>query len=98
MTCGDKVVLSLIFSYSCKEVMLELRSPILSIPGISYTLGAVVLAANTTPMVKGGSTYLRWVLLNAARLVAMRDETFKDLIRRSSALIWVCWKRIAAMV
>ena len=91
-----------------KEVMLGLRSPILSVPGISYTLGAIILAeigdisrfappakllafaglepstyqsgkftTNATPMVKRGSSYLRWALLNAARLVAMRDETFK---------------------
>jgi transposase len=32
--------------------------------------------ASSTPMVKRGSTYLRWGLMQAARLVAYRDETF----------------------
>ena len=88
--------------------MEEIDSPILTIPGISYTLGAIIIAeigditnfdtpakllafaglepstyqsgsftAGKTPMVKRGSSYLRWALLNAARLVSMRDETFK---------------------
>jgi len=92
-----------------KEAMKELNSPILSIPGISYTLGSIIIAeigdisnfdnpskllayaglepstyqsgkfnAGNTPMVKRGSTYLRWAFLTAARLVAMRDTTFKD--------------------
>ena len=34
--------------------------------------------ADNTPMVKRGSTYLRWALLNASRLVVMRDSTFGD--------------------
>jgi transposase len=29
-------------------------------------------------MVKRGSPYLRWALLQAARLVAMRDTTFRN--------------------
>lgn len=36
--------------------------------------------ANHTPMVKRGSTYLRWAVLQAARLVAMRDRTFHDYL------------------
>jgi len=36
--------------------------------------------ANQTPMVKRGSTYLRWAVLQAARLVAMRDQTFRDYL------------------
>lgn len=36
--------------------------------------------ANQTPMVKRGSTYLRWAVLQAARLVAMRDRTFHDYL------------------
>lgn len=32
--------------------------------------------ADKTPMVKHGSTYLRWALMQAARLVAMNCETF----------------------
>jgi len=90
-----------------KSIMLELNSPILSIPGIGFTLGGIILSeignienfnspskllafgglepstyesgkftAAKTPMVKRGSTYLRWALLQAARLVAMKDETF----------------------
>lgn len=38
--------------------------------------------AGNTPMVKRGSTYLRWALLNAARLVVMRDPTFSDYYHR----------------
>ena len=38
--------------------------------------------ANNTPMVKRGSTYLRWAVLQAARLVAMRDKTFKDFLKK----------------
>lgn len=99
-----------------KSVMNEINSPILTIPGISYTLGAIILAeigditnfdnsakllayaglepstyqsgkftANKTPMVKRGSTYLRWAILSAARLVAMRDETFKRYCQKKKA-------------
>ena len=91
-----------------KAIMLEIDSPVLSIPGIGFTLGAIILSeigcidnfdspskllkfaglepsvyesgkfkASNTPMVKRGSKYLRWALLQAARLVAYRDETFK---------------------
>ncbi|MFL0198748.1 IS110 family transposase [Clostridium sp. WILCCON 0269] len=90
-----------------KAVVLEIDSPIITIPGISYTLAAVILAeighivrfdtpakllafagmdpstyqsgkynASHTPMVKRGSTYLRRAVMNASRLVAMRDITF----------------------
>ena len=88
-----------------------LASPLMTIPGISYTLTAIILAeigdiarfestskllafagmepstyqsgkfnASNTPMVKRGSTYLRWALLQAARLVAMRDECFHEFM------------------
>jgi transposase len=91
-----------------KTIMDELNSPILSIPGIGYTLGAIILSeigdirnfsnpakllkfaglepsvyesgrykASDTPMVKRGSAYLRWALLQAARLIAMRDSSFR---------------------
>lgn len=94
-----------------KLVMQEIDSPIMSIPGISFTLGAIILAeigdihrfsnpakllafagmepstyqsgnfnASNTPMVKRGSTYLRWAILQAVRLVAMRDTTFKNYL------------------
>lgn len=96
-----------------KIVVTELNSPIITIPGISYTLAAVILAeignvqsfstpakllafsglepstyqsgkysASNTPMVKRGSTYLRWALIQAARLVAMRDKTFKSYLHK----------------
>lgn len=92
-----------------KSIMKKINSPILSIPGISYTLGAIIIAeigdisnfsnpskllaytglepstyqsgkfsASKTPMVKRGSTYLRWAFLYAARLVAMRDPVFNN--------------------
>jgi len=38
--------------------------------------------ANNTPMVKRGSSYLRWALLNASRLVAMRYKTFSDYLHK----------------
>jgi transposase len=90
-----------------KNVMKEIDSPILSIPGIGFVLGPIILSeignienfdapakllkfaglepsvyesgrykAKDTPMVKRGSKYLRWALLQAARLVAYRDKTF----------------------
>ena len=90
-----------------KAVMIEIDSPVLTIPGVGFVLGAIILAeignienfdnpskllkfaglepsvyesgkykATDTPMVKRGSKYLRWALLQAARLVAYRDSTF----------------------
>jgi transposase len=90
-----------------KAIMLDIDSPILTIPGVGFVLGSIILAeignienfdspakllkfaglepsvyesgkykASDTPMVKRGSKYLRWALLQAARLVAHRDETF----------------------
>ena len=91
-----------------KKLMIQIDSPILSIPGISYNLGSIILAeignienfpnsskllayaglepsmhqsgkylATKTSMVKRGSTYLRWAILQAARLAAMHDPTFR---------------------
>ena len=96
--------------------MKEIASPILTAPGISYTLGAIIFAeigdianfqnsakklafaglepstyqsgkftAGNTPMVKRGSTYLRWAFLNAARLVSIRDATFNAYCRKKKA-------------
>ena len=96
-----------------KDIMIELNSPILSIPGISYNLGSIILAeivdinrfdtpaqlqafagldpathqsgkfiATGVSMVKRGSPYLRWAILNASRLIAMRDPCFKDYYQR----------------
>lgn len=96
-----------------KSIVKELDTPLLSIPGISYTLAAIILAeigdinnfsdpsklqafagldpstyqsgkytASHSTMVKRGSTYLRWALFHAARLVTMRDKTFKDYLAK----------------
>ena len=96
-----------------KDIMIELESPILSIPGISYNLGSIILAeivdinrfdtsaqlqafagldpathqsgkfiATGVSMVKRGSPYLRWAILNASRLIAMRDPCFKDYYQK----------------
>ncbi len=90
-----------------KLVVDELNTPLVTIPGIAYTIAAIILAeigdinnfsspakllafagmepstyqsgkynASKTPMVKRGSTYLRWAIMQAARLVSMRDATF----------------------
>lgn len=96
-----------------KDIMIKLESPILSIPGISYNLGSIILAeivdinrfdtpaqlqafagldpathqsgkfiATGVSMVKRGSPYLRWAILNASRLIAMRDPCFKDYYQK----------------
>jgi len=92
-----------------KKLVIELDTPLLSIPGVSYVSAAFILAeigdinnfdspakvqafagldpttyqsgkyvATYARMVKRGSKYLRWALLNASRLVAMRDKSFHD--------------------
>ena len=91
-----------------KAQMLQINSPILTIPGISFALGSVILSeignidnfanpakllafaglepaayqsgnfvANQTSMVKRGSKYLRWAILQAALLASQYDPTFK---------------------
>ena len=91
-----------------KVLMLKINSPILTIPGISYNLGSVILSeignienfsspskllafaglepsthqsgnynATRTSMVKRGSPHLRWAILQAARLIAQNDPTFR---------------------
>lgn len=96
-----------------KSIVKELDTPLLSIPGISYTLAAIILSeigdinnfstpsklqafagldpstyqsgkytASYSTMVKRGSTDLRWAMFQAARLVAMRDKTFKDYLAK----------------
>lgn len=95
-----------------KQIMIEIDSPVLSIPGISYRLGSVILAEIkniehfATPgkllafsgmdpsiyqsgqftgegkMVKRGSTYLRWALMQDARLVSMRCPTFSNYLNK----------------
>ena len=99
-----------------KEVITEINSPLMSIPGISYTLAAIILSeigdverfsspykllafaglepstyqsgkynASHTPMVKRGSTYLRWAILTAARTVSMRDITFSEYLLKKQS-------------
>lgn len=96
-----------------KIIVDELNSPIITIPGISYTLASIILAeisdverfstpakllafagmepstyqsgnynASKTPMVKRGSTYLRWAVMQAAKSVSMRDITFNTYLRK----------------
>jgi len=85
----------------------EIDSPIMTIPGIAYTLSAMILSeigdinkfdtpskllafaglepsthqsgnytATHNTMVKRGSKYLRWALMQAARQVCMRSQAF----------------------
>ncbi|MTI68888.1 MAG: IS110 family transposase [Firmicutes bacterium] len=99
-----------------KALMNKIQSPILSVPGISHTLGSIIIAeigdinrfdtpsqllayagldpstyesgkfkATNTRMVKRGSPYLRWALLEAARLISMRDKTFKDYYHKKKS-------------
>jgi len=99
-----------------KKIMREVSSPVLSIPGIGFVLGAILISeignienfsspakllafaglepaihqsgqynANFTPTVKRGSTYLRWALMQAARLVAYRDPTFSAYLKKKLA-------------
>ncbi len=96
-----------------KALMEHIDSPILSVPGISYTLGATILselgdihrfsspakllafagldpsvyqsgkyAPSSGTMVKRGSPYLRWALIQAARLVPRFDPTFGQYLRK----------------
>lgn len=96
-----------------KQVVIEINSPLMTVPGISYTLASIILAeigdierftkpakllafaglepstyqsgkfnATHTPMVKRGSTYLRWAILTSARTVSMRDETFSAYLAK----------------
>jgi len=91
-----------------KTIMIELDSPIISVPGISYTLGAMMLAeigdienfrnpskllafagldpslyqsgkfvADRTPMVKHGSSYLRYAIVQAATSVRRYAPEFR---------------------
>jgi transposase len=99
-----------------KTIMLELDSPITSIPGISFTLGAMILAetgdiknfanpskllafagldpscyqsgkftADRTPMVKHGSSYLRYALIQAAMCVKRFAPDFNAYFNKKSA-------------
>lgn len=92
-----------------KEILKEIDTPILSIPGISFKLAGTIIAeigdisrfdspakllafAGLDPsiyqsgkffsthsvMVKRGSKYLRFALMNAARMVCMNDTVFNE--------------------
>jgi transposase len=94
----------------------ESDTTLMTIPGISYTLAAIILSeigdigrfetpsklqafAGLDPttyqsgqftgardvMVKRGSTYLRWALLMAARMVSRYDATFREYLARKRA-------------
>lgn len=96
-----------------KKLMIEIDSVIITVPGISYNLGAIILAeigditafespskllafAGLEPgiyqsgqfvstkqkMVKRGSKYLRYALLQAARLITMRDPIFNEYMNK----------------
>jgi transposase len=99
-----------------KLIVDELNTPLITIPGIGYTLAAIILAeigdierfstpakllafagmepstyqsgnytATHTRMVKRGSTYLRWAIMQASRLIAMRDATFASYMAKKRA-------------
>ena len=99
-----------------KSIMLELDSPILSIPGVSFTLGAMILAeigdimnfrnpskllafagldpsyyqsgkftADRTPMVKHGSSYLRYAIIQAAICVKRYAPEFMTYFDKKSS-------------
>lgn len=96
-----------------KEILKEIDTPILSIPGISFKLAGTIIAeigdvsrfnspakllafAGLDPsiyqsgkffsthsvMVKRGSKYLRFALMNAVRMVCMNDITFNNFKER----------------
>lgn len=102
-----------IIDQKIKELVDEIKTPLITIPGIGYTLAATITAeigdinrfskpskllafsgldpsvyqsgkynASHTMMVKRGSKYLRWAILQAARTVTMRDKTFKDYLNK----------------
>ena len=99
-----------------KALMLKINSPILTIPGISYNLGSVILSeignienfanpskllafaglepsthqsgnyyGSNASMVKRGSPHLRWAILQAARLIAQNDPTFKAYAQKKES-------------
>ena len=92
-----------------KEIVIATKTPLLTIPGISYILASIILSeignihnfsnpgkllaftglepsthqsgtytANMARMVKRGSKYLRWAILQAARTVSARVPVFKE--------------------
>jgi transposase len=103
----------LVLEGKIKELMVQIDSPITTIPGIGWTLGAIILAeigdikrfsspakllsfagsepsvyqsgkfsASSGKMVKRGSPYLRWALLQAARTVPKFSLTFASYFNK----------------
>ncbi len=99
-----------------KLIVNEINTPLITIPGIGYTLAAIILAeigdverfstpakllafagmepstyqsgnynATHTRMVKRGSTYLRWAIMQASRLISMRDAGFASYMAKKRA-------------
>lgn len=102
-----------IIDQKIKDLVDEIKTPLITIPGIGYTLAATIIAEigdinrfskpskllafsgldpsvyqsgkynnSHAMMVKRGSKYLRWAILQAAKTVAMRDKTFKDYLNK----------------
>lgn len=102
-----------LLDHRIKEILISIDTPILSIPGISFTLAAIIISeigdinrfaspakllaysgmepstyqsgnfrASNTPMVKRGSTYLRWAIMQASRLVSQKDPTFSSYMSK----------------
>lgn len=98
------------------KMMIEINSVIITIPGVSYTLGSIIISeigdisnfdspakllafaglepgihqsgrfeSTNQKMVKRGSKYLRWAILQAARLTAMRDPVFNEYMKKKLA-------------
>jgi transposase len=96
-----------------KRIMDEINSPVMSVPGIGYTLGAIIISeignienfdnpnqllkfagleptvyesgkfkAENVSMVKRGSPYLRWAMLQAARLSACHCTVFHEYMEK----------------
>ena len=99
-----------------ENILNEIGSPILSIPGIGTVLGAMIVSeignierfsnpnkllafAGLEPsvyqsgkfnpssgsMVKRGSPYLRWALMQAARLAPFYSQTFSDYLSKKQS-------------
>jgi len=99
-----------------KALVIEVGTSLMTIPGISYTLAAIIMGevgditlfetpdklqafAGLEPtkyqtgqftgqrnvMVKRGSTYLRWALLQAARNASLFDKAFGEYLERKIA-------------
>ncbi len=76
-----------------RSLMDEIQSPITTIPGINFRMGAMILAEigkfNATGayahMEKRGSRYLRYALFNAAKYVCQWEPTFAAYLAKKRA-------------